>query len=105
MTWIWLQRLPRPAVAWAMLFVTLLLYGTTPALAQFVGAGVTGTGGGLIAQLISYINTNFASGLIEACVMLAGGMMMFQRHTMAGLATMACGALVVTNSAAIGALI
>jgi TrbC/VIRB2 pilin len=83
--------------------LSLLAYAD-PAMAQIAG-GTTGAAPGWLATLIQSVQTNLLSGLIEAGVLIGGVMMIFQRHTMAGLATMICGSLIVTNATTIAGLI
>jgi hypothetical protein len=81
----------RYSYAAATLFAVLL--ATEPAFAQLGGGG----GQGLLSQIIQWFVTNIVSGLIAAGVLFAGTLLLFSRHTLAGIAVMVIGALVIAN--------
>lgn len=75
--------------------LTILVLWSDQAIAQVVGGG--GAGGGLLTALIQWVVTNIVNGLIAICVLVAGGLLMFGRHTLAALAVAAIGMLVIAN--------
>lgn len=76
-----------------------LCLATSPAFAQIGGIG--GAGGGLLSQIINWFVTNIAQGLIMAGVLFVGGLLLFSRHSLAGIAVVVIGALVIANYATI----
>jgi type IV secretory pathway VirB2 component (pilin) len=77
-------------------FYGLLCLTTSPALAQIAGGGGNT---GLLSQVINWFVTNIAEGLIAAGVIFVGCLLLFGRHTLAGIAVMVIGALVIANYA------
>ncbi len=71
----------------------IVLLFAEPAFADFGGGG----GGGLLSQVISWFVTNIVQGLVMAAVLLCGALLMFSRHTMAGIACVVIGAIVIAN--------
>lgn len=69
-----------------------------PAYAQIAGGGGNT---GLLSQVINWFTTNIAEGLIAAGVLLVGCLLLFGRHSLAGVAVMVIGALVIGNYATI----
>jgi hypothetical protein len=67
---------------------------TSPAFAQVAGGGGNT---GLLSQVIGWFVTNIAQGLIAAGVIFVGCLLLFGRHTLAGVAVMVIGALVIAN--------
>ena len=80
----------RYTYATAALFGVLL--ATEPAFAQIAGGGQ-----GLLSQVIQWFVTNIVNGLIAAAVLFVGGLLIFGRHTLAGIAVVVIGALVIAN--------
>jgi type IV secretory pathway VirB2 component (pilin) len=74
----------------------LLCLAISPALAQVAGGGGNT---GLLSQVINWFVTNIAQGLIAAGVIFIGCLLLFGRHTLAGVAVMVIGALVIANYA------
>jgi type IV secretory pathway VirB2 component (pilin) len=70
----------------------------TPAFAQVAGGGGNT---GLLSQVINWFVTNIVAGLIAAGVLFVGCLLLFGRHTLAGIAVMVIGALVIANYATI----
>ena len=70
-----------------------VLLATEPAFAQIAGGG----GQGLLSQVIQWFVTNIVNGLIAAAVLFVGGLLIFGRHTLAGIAVVVIGALVIAN--------
>jgi type IV secretory pathway VirB2 component (pilin) len=96
------RRLPRhhpPARVSA--FCGLLCLATSPAFAQVAGGGGNT---GLLSQVINWFVTNIAEGLIAAGVIFVGCLLLFGRHTLAGIAVMVIGALVIANYATLAGL-
>jgi type IV secretory pathway VirB2 component (pilin) len=60
---------------------------------------------GLVQPILTWVMTNIVQGLMAAGVIVVGVLMIAARHTLAGVMTMAVGALVVANYQAIVALI
>lgn len=77
------------------IIVAILVLWSDQAFAQIAGGG--GAGGGLLQTLIQWVITNIVQGLIAICVLVAGGLLMFGRHTLAALAVAAIGMLVIAN--------
>ena len=69
-----------------------VLLATEPAFAQIAGGGQ-----GLLSQVIQWFVTNIVNGLIAAAVLFVGGLLIFGRHTLAGIAVVVIGALVIAN--------
>ena len=93
------RRLPRrdqPVWVAISTFCALLCLATSPALAQVAGGGGNT---GLLSQVINWFVTNIAQGLIAAGVIFIGCLLLFGRHTLAGVAVMVIGALVIANYA------
>lgn len=72
--------------------VAVLLFAE-PAFAQQIGGG----GQGLLSSVIQWFVTNIVNGLIAAAVLFVGGLLIFGRHTLAGIAVVVIGALVIAN--------
>jgi type IV secretory pathway VirB2 component (pilin) len=66
--------------------------------------GIGGGGGGYLQQVIQWFVTNIIQGLVMIGILIAGVTLMMGRHTVAGLAVMAVGAIVMTHYAEIAAL-
>lgn len=77
----------------------LLVFTTAAAYAQAAG------GGGLLAPIINWVATNLLQGLIEGGILLVGVLLLFSRHTMAGVAVMVIGAIVISQYANLAALV
>ena len=69
-----------------------VLLATEPAFAQIAGGGQ-----GLLSQVIQWFVTNIVNGHIAAAVLFVGGLLIFGRHTLAGIAVVVIGALVIAN--------
>ena len=84
--------------AWVAIsaFCSSLWLVTSPAFAQVAGGGGNT---GLLSQVIGWFVTNIAQGLIAAGVIFVGCLLLFGRHTLAGVAVMVIGALVIANYA------
>lgn len=86
----------------AMLAAISLFYvalAVEPAYAQIAIGG--GGGAGLLSQVIQWFITNIAQGLIMIAVVFAGVLLMFARHSLAGVALMVIGAIVISQYATI----
>lgn len=68
-------------------------------------AQLGGGGGGYVAQLIQWFTTNIAQGLIMGAVLFCGVLLMFGHHTMAGVAVIIVGALVMSHYQELAGLI
>ena len=90
-----LHRYP-PAWLAISAFGGVLCLATSPGLAQVAGGGGNT---GLLSQVINWFVTNIAQGLIAAGVIFIGCLLLFGRHTLAGIAVMVIGALVIANYA------
>jgi type IV secretory pathway VirB2 component (pilin) len=77
-----------------------LILSAGAAYAQIAGAG----GGGLLQQIIQWFVQNVVQGLIMAGVLFVGCLLLFGRHTLAGIAVMVIGALVISQYQAIAGL-
>ena len=66
----------------------------TPASAQIAGGGGNA---GLLSQVIHWVATNIIGGLIAAGVLFVGCLLLFGRHTLAGVAVMVIGAIVISQ--------
>jgi type IV secretory pathway VirB2 component (pilin) len=66
----------------------------TPASAQIAGGGGNA---GLLSQVINWVATNIIGGLIAAGVLFVGCLLLFGRHTLAGVAVMVIGAIVISQ--------
>jgi len=77
----------------AIAMVGILLVAD-PAFAQFAGGG---GGGGLLQQIIQWFVQNVVQGLIMAGVLFVGCLLLFGRHTLAGIAVMVIGGLVISQ--------
>ena len=62
-----------------------------PANAQISGGGGNA---GQLSQVINWVATNIIGGLIAAGVIFVGCLLLFGRHTLAGVAVMVIGAIV-----------
>ena len=82
----------------ALLAVMLL---AEPAHAQLA---IGGGGGGLLAQVINWVVANIIQGLILTAVLFVGAMLIFGRHTLAGVAVVAIGAVVISQYQTIAGL-
>jgi type IV secretory pathway VirB2 component (pilin) len=71
----------------------LIVLAASPAYAQIAGGG----GGGLLSQVIQWFVTNIVQGLVMAAVLFCGALLMFSRHTLAGIACVVIGAIVMAN--------
>jgi type IV secretory pathway VirB2 component (pilin) len=80
------------------LAVLAILLAAPAAYAQIAGGGGNT---GLLSQVINWFTTNIAEGLIASGVLLVGCLLLFGRHTLAGIAVMVIGALVIGNYATI----
>jgi type IV secretory pathway VirB2 component (pilin) len=89
------RRYPKAWVAISAL-CGLLSLATSTAFAQVAGGGGNT---GLLSQVINWFVTNIAEGLIAAGVIFVGCLLLFGRHTLAGIAVMVIGALVIANYA------
>ena len=85
-------RLRSPRLMGALASLSLLI--AAPAYAQIAGGGGNT---GLLSQVINWFTTNIAEGLIASGVLLVGCLLLFGRHTLAGIAVMVIGALVIGN--------
>lgn len=83
------------------LMAILLLVAVEPAHAQLA---IGGGGGGMLAQVIQWVVQNIVQGLILAAVLLVGCMLIFGRHTLAGIAVVAIGAIVISQYQAIAGM-
>lgn len=84
---------------------TFILVLVLSALASTANAQIAGGGSaGLFQQALTWVTTNIVNGLIAACVLFAGGLLMFGRHTLGALAVAAIGILVIANYATIAGL-
>lgn len=72
-----------------------------PAHAQLA---IGGGGGGMLAQVINWVVTNIVQGLILAAVLFVGALLIFGRHTLAGVAVVAIGAVVISQYQTIAGL-
>jgi type IV secretory pathway VirB2 component (pilin) len=72
----------------------------TPAYAQVAGGGGNA---GLLSQVINWVATNIIGGLIAAGVLFVGCLLLFGRHTLAGVAVMVIGAIVISQYQTIAA--
>jgi type IV secretory pathway VirB2 component (pilin) len=61
--------------------------------AQIAGGG----GGGLMNQIITWVVTNIATGVIAAGVLLVGGLLIAGRHSLEAVIVMVIGGLVIAN--------
>lgn len=86
----------RAVMALCLLGVSVI--AADPAFAQIAGGGGNT---GLMSQIINWFVTNIVEGLIAAGVLLVGCMLLFGRHSLAGIAVMVIGALVIGNYATI----
>jgi hypothetical protein len=59
----------------------------------------------LIQPIIQWVITNIVQGLIEGGIILVGCLLLFSRHTMAGVAVMVIGAIVISQYANLAALV
>jgi type IV secretory pathway VirB2 component (pilin) len=66
----------------------------TPASAQIAGGGGNA---GLFSQIITWVATNIIGGLIAAGVLFVGCLLLFGRHTLAGVCVMVVGAIVISQ--------
>jgi len=82
--------------------LTLALVGmVSPAFGQVAGGGGNA---GLLSQIINWVATNIIGGLIAAGVLVVGCLMLLGRHTLAGVAVMVIGAIVISQYQTIAAL-
>jgi type IV secretory pathway VirB2 component (pilin) len=83
----------------AALVLTLLV--ADPAFAQIAGGG---GGGGLMQQIIQWFVTNIVQGLVMGAVLFIGALLLFGRHSLAGVMVVIVGALVIANYQTIAGL-
>ena len=76
------------------MFIPTLTGVATPAFAQIAGGGGNA---GLLSQVIQWVATNIIGGLIAAGVLFVGCLLLFGRHTLAGVAVMVIGAIVISQ--------
>ena len=76
------------------MFIPTLTGVATPAFAQIAGSGGNA---GLLSQVIQWVATNIIGGLIAAGVLFVGCLLLFGRHTLAGVAVMVIGAIVISQ--------
>ena len=74
--------------------VLALTGAATPAYAQVAGGGGSA---GLLSQVINWVATNIIGGLIAAGVIFVGCLLLFGRHTLAGVCVMVVGAIVISQ--------
>jgi hypothetical protein len=94
------RLLIRPLHDSATLVLVLTGAVVTPAYAQVAGGGGNA---GLLSQVINWVATNIIGGLIAAGVLFVGCLLLFGRHTLAGVAVMVIGAVVISQYQTIAA--
>jgi hypothetical protein len=82
----------------AAIAALVFIFATSAAHAQAAS-------GGLIQPIIQWVITNIVQGLIEGGIILVGCLLLFSRHTMAGVAVMVIGAIVISQYANLAALV
>jgi hypothetical protein len=94
---------------WLLTCLALVLAAATivpdHAFAQATSGALSGGSSGLLGTTITWFTTNLLGGLIMVGVICIGGMFMFMRLYIAGVAMMVCGALIADNYQAIAALL
>jgi hypothetical protein len=88
----------RQYVTAALVLTFLLAANIAPAFAQAAG-------GGLIQPIIQWVITNIVQGLIEGGILLVGCLLLFSRHTMAGVAVMVIGAIIISQYQTLAGLV
>ena len=77
-----------------------LIGAIAPAYAQIAGGGGNA---GALSQVINWVATNIIGGLIAAGVLFVGCLLLVGRHTLAGVAVMVIGAVVISQYQTIAA--
>jgi type IV secretory pathway VirB2 component (pilin) len=94
-----LHLMSRP-IRYRMALAVALTGVAAPAFAQIAGGGGNA---GLLSQVINWVATNIIGGLIAAGVIFVGCLLLFGRHTLAGVAVMVIGAIVISQYQTIAA--
>lgn len=61
------------------------------------GGGLGGGGGGAMSQILQWVLTNIVNGIIGLAIIFVGVRLMMGHHTLAGIAAVAVGAIVVAQ--------
>jgi type IV secretory pathway VirB2 component (pilin) len=88
-----MNRLRRRSITFALALLMVMPFLVTPSYAQIAGGG----GGGLMNQIITWVVTNIATGVIAAGVLLVGGLLIAGRHSLEAVIVMVIGGLVIAN--------
>jgi hypothetical protein len=85
-------------LAAALILTALIVVALAePAYAQLAGGGLGGGGGGAMSQILQWVLTNIVNGIIGLAIIFVGVRLMMGHHTLAGIAAVAVGAIVVAQ--------